>query len=59
MHGTLDESPHTAVDTYHNSLCFSLIARECSGGGYHGDRVGDPCNQSSDDGSSVSRPSIL
>ena len=26
MHCILHESPHTAVDTYHNSLCFSQIA---------------------------------
>ena len=59
VHLMSNSSPHTAVDTYHNSLCFSLIAGQCSGGSYHGDRVGGPCNQSSDDGSSGSRSSIL
>ena len=48
-----------SIDTHYNGLCFSLIARECSGGGYHGDRVGDPCSQSSDGGSSGSRLSTL
>ena len=28
MHCILHETLHTAVDTYHNSLCFSLIAGE-------------------------------
>ena len=45
--------------TYSNSQCCSLSAGQCAGGGYHGDGVGGPCNQSSDGGSSGSSLSTL
>ena len=38
--------------TYSDSQCCSLSAGQCAGGGYHGNGVGGPCNQSSDGGSS-------
>ena len=40
--------------TYSDSQCCSVSAGQCAGGGYHGNGVGGPCNQSNDGGSSGS-----